>query len=134
MIFPNSSVPLILQFSAFSRRRRSGFGAQAAASLRETAVLSILFSLRLRAMDWHCICLYPIASCSPESGNNSRSERPMPDIDNDTPPSPEEKFPEEKSPAAHTVPHEPPIAHAPKLIVDTCQPVRPSSRYCIAVP
>src|SRR5262245_45248622 len=30
-----------------------------------------------------------------------------------------------------TLPHEPPIAHAPKLIVETFQPVRPSSRYCM---
>jgi hypothetical protein len=28
----------------------------------------------------------------------------------------------------------PPIAHAPKLMVETFQPVRPSSRYCMMSP
>src|SRR5580698_6475515 len=33
--------------------------------------------------------------------------------------------------ASSTSPHVPPIAHAPKLTVETFQPVRPSARYCI---
>src|SRR6476469_5195831 len=33
--------------------------------------------------------------------------------------------------ASSTCPQAPPIAHAPKLISDTFQPVRPKSRYCI---
>src|SRR3954452_5478685 len=30
-----------------------------------------------------------------------------------------------------TLPHDPPIAQAPKLISETFQPVRPNGRYCI---
>src|ERR1700712_2092533 len=30
-----------------------------------------------------------------------------------------------------TVPQVPPIAQAPKLTLETCQPVRPNSRYCM---
>src|SRR5262249_3553845 len=33
--------------------------------------------------------------------------------------------------SSSTAPHDPPIAHAPKLTVETRNPVRPSSRYCI---
>src|SRR5262245_45827632 len=33
-----------------------------------------------------------------------------------------------------TAPHDPPIAHAPKLIVDTLNPVRPNARYSIPAP
>jgi hypothetical protein len=33
--------------------------------------------------------------------------------------------------ASSTGPHVPPIAHAPKLTVETFQPVRPRGRYCM---
>src|SRR4051812_18627672 len=33
--------------------------------------------------------------------------------------------------SSSTVPHEPPMAHAPKLIVETDNPVLPNARYCI---
>src|SRR5436309_1816159 len=36
--------------------------------------------------------------------------------------------------SSSTGPHDPPIAHAPKLIVDTSNPVRPSRRYRIPSP
>src|SRR5688572_7959437 len=34
--------------------------------------------------------------------------------------------------ASSTSPHVPPIAHAPKLMLETSKPVRPSALYCMA--
>jgi len=69
---------------------------------------------------------------SRRSWANSRSLRPSPytsAVSKKLTPRSAARFKAARESLSSTGPHVPPMAHAPKLMADTFQPVRPSSRY-----